>query len=118
MNGRIDIGAFEFQEAERSQPLVDTLVDESDGNFSRGDLSLREAIELANHWPSTDTIRFDPALTAAGPATILLTMGELKITDDVTIEGPGAELLTIDASGNDPTPDIQTARQPHLQRRR
>ena len=33
-------------------------------------------------------------------------MGELKITDDVTIEGPGAELLTIDASGNDPTPDI------------
>jgi parallel beta-helix repeat protein/predicted outer membrane repeat protein len=33
-------------------------------------------------------------------------MGELRITDDVAIEGPGAELLTIDASGNDSTPDI------------
>ena len=31
-------------------------------------------------------------------------MGELEITDDVTIEGPGAMLLTIDASGLDPTP--------------
>jgi hypothetical protein len=33
-------------------------------------------------------------------------MGELKITDDVSIDGPGAELLTIDASGNDLTPDF------------
>jgi hypothetical protein len=32
-------------------------------------------------------------------------MGELAITDDLSIDGPGAELLTVDASGNDPTPD-------------
>ena len=31
-------------------------------------------------------------------------MGELAITDSTTIIGPGANLLTIDASGNDPTP--------------
>ena len=105
VNGRIDIGAFEYQEPSDLNLLVDTLTDESDGDHGRGDLSLREAIELANLWPSTDTIRFDAALTAAGPATILLTMGELKITDDLSIEGPGAELLTIDASGNDPTPN-------------
>ncbi len=107
-SGRIDIGAFELQEFSDLNLLVDTLVDESDGDFSRGDLSLREAIELANANPVPDTIRFDPLFTAiAGPlpATILLTMGELAITDSVEIIGLGAELLTIDASGNDPTPD-------------
>jgi hypothetical protein len=105
VNGRIDIGAFEFREASDLNLLVDTLVDESDGNYERGDLSLREAIELANEWPSSDTIQFDPVLTTDGPITILLTKGELKITDDLTINGPGADLLKIDASGNDPTPD-------------
>ncbi|HEY3391135.1 MAG TPA: choice-of-anchor Q domain-containing protein, partial [Lacipirellulaceae bacterium] len=110
VNGRIDIGAFEYQEASDLNLLVDTLDDESDGDHGRGDLSLREAIELANLYPSDDTIRFDPGLTAAGPATILLTMGELRINDDVSVEGPGAEFLTIDASGNDPTPTINDGR--------
>ncbi len=109
-NGRIDIGAFEYQQPSDLNLLVDTFADESDGDYSRGDLSLREAITLANVWSSTDTIRFDPALTASGPATILLTMGGLAITDDVSIFGPGAELLTIDASGNDPTPTIDDGR--------
>jgi hypothetical protein len=108
VGGRIDIGAFEYQTPTDLNLLVDTLVDESDGDYSRGDLSLREAIELANaanYEGVVDTIRFDPALLYNGPATILLTMGELAITDDLSIDGPGAELLTIDASGNDPTPD-------------
>ena len=34
----------------------------------------------------------------------MLTHGEMAITDSLTINGPGAELLTIDALGNDPTP--------------
>jgi CSLREA domain-containing protein len=104
-NGRSDIGSFEFQDASDLNLLVDTLADELDDNHGRGDLSLREAIELANMWPSNDTIRFDPALVATGPATILLKQGELRITDDVSIEGLGTEQLTVDASGNDPTPD-------------
>ena len=87
--GRIDIGAFEYQAPSDLNLLVDTLVDESDGNYARGDLSLREAIELANLYPGADTIHFDPALTAGGPAKILLTQGELKITDSLTIDGPG-----------------------------
>ncbi len=109
--GRIDIGAFEYQQPSDLNLVVDTLVDESDGDYSRGDLSLREAIELANMYPGpnyptiVNTIHFDPALTANGSATILLTQGELQITHSVTIVGPGANLLTIDASGNDPTPD-------------
>jgi CSLREA domain-containing protein len=111
VGGRIDIGAFEYQTPTDLNLLVDTLLDESDGDYSRGDLSLREAIELANvakFAGVVDTIRFDPALWATGPATILLTQGELKITDSLTIDGRGAELLTIDANGSDPTPEINS----------
>ncbi len=99
---RIDIGAYEVQEPGDMNLLVDTLEDESDGDFSRGDLSLREAIELANANPVPDTIHFDASLNGG---TILLTQGELQVTDSLTINGPGRDLLTIDASGNDPTPD-------------
>ncbi|MCI0332795.1 MAG: hypothetical protein L0228_06190 [Planctomycetes bacterium] len=78
--------------------VVDTLVDESDGNYSTGDFSLREAIGLANGMVGTDTISFDPALTSGGPAVITLTSaGELFIVDSVSIQGLGANLLTIKA---------------------
>lgn len=108
-NGRIDIGSFEGVDNPLAIPqkfVVDKLVDEDDGDFSPGDLSLREAIARANVDSATfDTIEFSPNLTASGPATILLTLGELAITGTVTIDGPGANLLTIDASGNDATPN-------------
>jgi CSLREA domain-containing protein len=104
VGARIDIGAVE---AIGAPIVVDTLVDESDGNFSKGDLSLREAIELANAQPGAETIVFDAALFAGRPGTILLTRGELRVTGSTTITGPGATLLTIDASGNDPTPDLK-----------
>ena len=97
--GRIDVGAYE---AAPFTLIVDTLADESDGDFSLGDFSLREAIEFANTHAGHDTIGVSPDLTAGGPATILLTLGELAIIDAVTINGPGADLLTVDASGNDP----------------
>ncbi|MEX0611481.1 MAG: right-handed parallel beta-helix repeat-containing protein [Pirellulales bacterium] len=105
---RIDIGAYERQTLVGPQALVvDTIVDEWDGNFSAGDLSLREALALANHTVGAGTISFAAALTSGGPATILLMRGELAISDALTINGPGASLLTIDASGNDPTPDLR-----------
>ena len=75
--------------------LVDIAEDESDGNVSEGDLSLREAIESANATSEVDTIEFDTALVGK---TITLTAGELTINDDLTISGPGADQLTI--SGN------------------
>ena len=56
--------------------------------------SLRQAILNANANPGTDTITFAPGLSG----TIVLTSGELHITDDVTIDGPGANLLTIDGN--------------------
>jgi CSLREA domain-containing protein len=101
---QLDIGAVERQSIANLTLVVDTLVDESDGNFSNGDLSLREAISLANGSAGANTITFASALTSAGPATILLSLGEMVIRDTLTLTGPGASLLTIDASASDPTP--------------
>ena len=65
-------------------------------DFNDGETSLREAIFAANIVPGADEIVFD--FGHDGPATILLTQGELKIEDALTITGPGAGLLTIDNS--------------------
>ena len=55
---RIDIGAYERQTVPGLSLVVDTLADENDGNYSLGDLSLREAIGLANGSIGADTITF------------------------------------------------------------
>ncbi|MGI9455440.1 MAG: right-handed parallel beta-helix repeat-containing protein, partial [Aeoliella sp.] len=80
---------------------VDTNLDTVDEND--GLLSLREAVAAANHNTEADEITFDFGHT--GPETILLTQGEIEILDSLTITGPGADLLTVDASGSDPTPE-------------
>ncbi|RIK81973.1 MAG: hypothetical protein DCC67_07680 [Planctomycetota bacterium] len=74
---------------------VNTIVDENDG-VATGGVSFRDALAAA---ASGDTIDFDPALTSGGPATIDLAHGQLVANTAVTIDGPGAELLTIDAGG-------------------
>ncbi len=90
----IDVGAFEQNAVD---PLVvDTLEDTIDGDYSPGEVSLRELLAFANASPGNDAISF--AATLAG-GTIQLTQGQLLITDDVTIEGLGADQLTIDANG-------------------
>jgi len=79
-------------------------VDELDTDFGPGDLSLREAVGLANDFIGVETIRFDASL---GGETITLTLGELLITNAITIDASSlANGLTIDASGNDPTPEL------------
>ena len=65
------------------------VVDETDGL-----LSLREALAEAG-----TLITFDPTLYAEGPATIALAGTHLSVNKNVSIEGPGAELLSIDARG-------------------
>src|SRR5688572_18262330 len=82
---------------------VSTLGDTVD--FNDGVTSLREAVFATNLVGGADTINFAAALTSGGPAKLTLTQGELPITDALTIIGPGADLLTIDARGNDPTPN-------------
>src|SRR5262249_3010422 len=59
------------------------------------DLSLREAIEFANKLPGADLITFDNSIFGT-PQVISLTLGtELAVTDSLTIQGPGAGLLTV-----------------------
>jgi CSLREA domain-containing protein len=78
---------------------VNTLVDENDG-VGTGGVSLRDAINAANATAAeADTIVF------AVTGTIALTNGELAISnagagDELTINGPSAPALTIDAQSN------------------
>jgi FG-GAP repeat/FG-GAP-like repeat len=74
-----------------ASPLrVDTLIDENDGDYSAGDLSLREMIQLSS---SGAAISFAPELTG----TIVLN-SQLLINKNLTINASGANRLNI--SGN------------------
>lgn len=97
MNTRRQCPMFESLEARSllSTFIVDTALDESDGDFGAGDFSLREAVEEANAQPGADSITFAPALAGS---TITLGGTELKITDGLSISGLGTGQLTV--SGN------------------
>ena len=88
--GRIDIGAFELQDI-----IVSTTSDVSDGDFSPGELSLREAIELTNGMTGPGSIVFDSTFDTS--QVIQLDSQLPTVTQPLTITGPGADLLTIDA---------------------
>lgn len=92
--GTVDIGAFEAEFPVNL--VVDATDDNNDGDTSAGKLSLREAILIANAAPSVDTITFAQGLTG----TITLVNGELLITDDIAITGPGANSLIINGNDN------------------
>jgi hypothetical protein len=69
----------------------------SNTNDDDGAGSLRYWINQANLSTDEDTIIFDPQVFNA-PKTITLTSGQISITNSLTINGTGANLLTI--SGN------------------
>ena len=77
--------------------VVDSLADNTaNDEFT----TLREAVIMANNTPGADRIAFAPSL-AGGTIAITQTNAERRsmyILDDLTIEGPGAEQLTIDAA--------------------
>src|SRR5262245_26154257 len=75
---------------DRTVPSVFTVAHPDDSALR----SLRQAILDANANPGADVIVFD----AAARGTIGLTSGQLNIIDDLTITGPGADMLTV--SGN------------------
>jgi hypothetical protein len=78
--------------------VVSTTADESDGNYAPGDLSLREAIQLAAAQAGPDQITFDPALS--GSITLDPSLGPLTLPGDVTVTGPGAARLAVRAAGS------------------
>ena len=94
----LDMGAVEIQSVAAGNFVVSTLEDTIDGDVSASDVSLREAISAANGSAGPDTITFDTAGLFDSAQTLLLD-GVLNISDSITIEGPGASLLTIDAQG-------------------
>jgi hypothetical protein len=80
---------------------VDSL---SDGpvNLTDGNTTLRDAIAMAadeSTYPGADEVTFDASLGFNTPQSITLTSGQLEIASDVSIEGPGADMLSIDANG-------------------
>ena len=81
---------------------VNSLADTSDGQcdalgtgIGNKDCTLREAINAANADSGAETITFAPALTSGGPATIKLLTALPNLSTDMTIQGPGANLLTV-----------------------
>lgn len=97
---------------------VNTLGDTIDHSPGNSALSLREAIEVVN---TSSTSGLTPQelsqINLAQPlgtqdtilltnlsGTITLILGELQVQADVVINGPASSTLSIDASGNDPTP--------------
>jgi hypothetical protein len=92
--GVFDIGAFQVQAAAL---VVNTTA--GGAGSDPGQLSLRQAVNLASVLPGAESISFDPAVFGT-LQTITLTTGPLVLTDQatITIIGPGASLLTV--SGN------------------
>ncbi|WP_172991962.1 choice-of-anchor Q domain-containing protein [Lacipirellula parvula] len=79
--GIIDIGAYELQPAVL---VVDSTADVDNGDYSEGNLTLREAIKIANENPLQDFIDLTQLV-----GQINVTGTSLTITDSVSIEGPG-----------------------------
>ncbi|MCC7408079.1 MAG: right-handed parallel beta-helix repeat-containing protein [Phycisphaeraceae bacterium] len=101
----VDIGAYEGAApiAPGTTYVIDSLLDTVAAD---GHLTLREALLAANSNAPVneapaggdhDTITFLPSLFASGPVVITLDGAQLSITDDLTLTGPGAGLLTLDA---------------------
>ncbi|RIK85062.1 MAG: hypothetical protein DCC67_04510 [Planctomycetota bacterium] len=102
LDGDIDVNDYEIWSNNADGLLVSTALDESDGNYSFGDLSLREAILLAAgaNRPGSDVIAFHSSVTGQ---TISLkpALGSLVVGNANPIEvlGPGANELHINGNG-------------------
>src|SRR5262249_44772034 len=77
---------------DRALPSTFTVTNLADG----GPGSLRAAVTSANTTPGADSIQFAPGLKGTIPLA-----SELSVTDALTINGPGANKITV--SGNDAT---------------
>ena len=100
--GTIDIGSVELQAIPDQGLVVSTNSDVVDGVFSDGQLSLREAILIANDVAGENTITFDGGVfTDVASSVVLLSLGELGITETLTIDASAlSQPITIDAQQN------------------
>ncbi|MEM8875805.1 MAG: choice-of-anchor Q domain-containing protein, partial [Planctomycetota bacterium] len=88
--------------------VVDDLTDRDDDNTGAEHKTLRDAIAEAAATPGADTITFSETAFGTAPVTIQLVQGALMIDDPdgVTIQGPGADLLTIQGDGGNAVFDL------------
>jgi CSLREA domain-containing protein len=87
---------------------VNTTDDVDNGSCLNSHCSLREAINAANFSSDPNTINFDPTIFAApGPYTINLLSALPDLNSTMTINGPGASVLTVQRSTLGGTPDFR-----------
>ena len=91
--GRVDVGAFQ-----RSRGALVVNITAVGVGSGPGQLSLVQAVNLANSVATADPITFSSLFDT--PQTITLTAGALVLADPatMTITGPGADLLTVSAN--------------------
>lgn len=85
----VALGIVPLQPVNATTRTVNTLVDEADGSCTDGDCSLRDALALA---VNGDTIDFSVT------GTIEMAQGQYYIDHSITLNGPGADHLTIDGN--------------------
>ena len=73
--------------------VVSSLDGGSDGDYSLGELTLREAIYIASKNSTADEIVFAEGLSGS-----IVLDSQLTVGGEVTITGPGADVATIDAN--------------------
>lgn len=105
MGSATDMGSIEVQVVTHIR--VDSDLDEADGDYSMGNLSIREAIDLANGLTGTITILFSPTLSGS---TIHLEDGDLDISESLVIDGSSlSETITLDAQAESRIFDLNAA---------
>jgi len=77
--------------------VVDSVSEVSDGDFSAGQFTLREAIEVANATPGRAEITFNQqsGVFADSVDDTIFLSSALEITDGLTITGPGTAAVTL-----------------------
>ena len=76
--------------------VVTTTDDHDDGTAGISDCTLREAINAANAYAGASTITFATNVTGI----ITLQLGQFTLSHNVTITGPGAQILAISPTNN------------------
>ncbi len=75
--------------------------------------TLRDAVQQANMLGGAPVIQFDPSVfSAAAPQTISLVNGQISLAKSMTIQGPGADAVTISGGGISRVLQIEAAAQP------
>lgn len=75
--------------------------------------TLRDAVLQANMLGGAPVIQFDASVfNPAAPQTISLAHGQISLAKSMTIEGPGADVLTVSGNGASRVLQIEAAAQP------